>query len=254
MNIFVSGASGFIGRHVVKEAERNGYNVFAEKIPSPETLSKCGVLVHLMAAGVNDPSLDWKSLYETNVDSSLRLWKLGKQTGINRFIVIGSCFEYGRSGDKYDKIPINAPLLPVTRYAASKAAASVTAIGFSVDSNSELLLLRLFQVYGEGEAPTRFYPSICHAAINGRDFPMTHGNQIRDFVQVDYVAKYIISSLSRKDIHPGHPIVENVGTGIGTKLRTFAQKIWSEKNATGKLLFGDLPYRRNEVMSYVAEI
>ena len=46
-------------------------------------------------------------------------------------IICSSCFEYGSSGDDYEKIPINAMLKPTTPYGFSKAAASLFVLDFA---------------------------------------------------------------------------------------------------------------------------
>ena len=52
--------------------------------------------------------------------------------------------------------------------------------------------MRIFQVYGNGENPSRFWPSLKHCALNGSDFDMTLAEQVRDFIEVKDVAKMIL--------------------------------------------------------------
>src|SRR5262249_53414268 len=144
MNLFVTGATGFIGSHVVRRALAQGHTVWALRRPgararvdlAPEphwvegslsaaqltsALERCSVLIHLAAVGVMEAA-DWQTCFDVNVRQSLACWQLARRAGVRRFLVCGSCFEYGRSGERYDFIPPDAPLEPTGPYAASKAA------------------------------------------------------------------------------------------------------------------------------------
>jgi nucleoside-diphosphate-sugar epimerase len=244
MNIYVTGRHGFIGRHVVKELESRGHHL-TEMVESQ-------VFLHLAAAGVNDQSVGWDDLFRVNVIESLNSWRKAAEMGVERFIIAGSYSEYGTSADLFEHIPSYAPLWPITRYAASKAAASMAALAFSVDSGVELVVARLFQVYGDGEAMTRFYPSLRKAAEEGVDFDMSPGEQVRDFIPVGSVASALVDYADKAELYPGEPLVRNVGTGLGVRLKDFAAHWWSEWNATGQLKLGARKYRSDDLMRCVA--
>ncbi|MDA0265664.1 MAG: NAD-dependent epimerase/dehydratase family protein [Cyanobacteria bacterium] len=273
MKLFVTGGTGFIGSHFLMVALQAGHEIYALRQASSQprlllplqptwlegkltdnwshTLDKCDALVHLAAAGVDPVFSDWQTIFSVNVSQSLGLWLQAKQAGVKRLVVCGSCSEYGYSGEQYDFIPTTAPLQPTNAYAASKASASLAVIGFSVQMGWEVVLLRPFHVYGEGEADYRLWPSLRSAALAGEDFPMTAGEQVRDFMPVEQVAKHFLWACERSDIQPGKSMIENLGTGNPQTVRQFAEFWWSHWHATGQLLFGKIPYRANEVMRYV---
>ncbi len=274
--LFITGAGGFIGRHVVARALHDGHAVRAlVRDPESTVLSKhpdlqlvagsldtvsdqelrgCDVLVHLAACGVSGGMNDWEKCFRVNVTDSLALWRRAVDAGIKRFIICGSCFEYGRSGERYEFIPVDAPLEPTGAYHASKAAASMAAWGLAVDKNLELAILRPFHVYGEGEAANRFWPSLRQAALNGMDFPMSDGSQVRDFVTVEQVARDVIKVVSEPALEAGRPLTRNLGTGQPQSLLAFAASCWSGFGAKGKLHPGVIPTRSNEVKRYVPMI
>jgi nucleoside-diphosphate-sugar epimerase len=276
MNLFVTGATGFIGGHFLREALSAGHHVFAlrrtgskPRIALPreptwlegqlsddwsDTLAQCDALVHLAAAGVNPLHSDWDELFQVNVCQSLSLWRRAAAAGVKRFVIIGSCFEYGKSGERVEFITTETPLEPTTAYAASKAAATMAALAFAVEANIELIVLRPFHVFGDGEEATRLWPALRKAAREGNDFNMTMGEQIRDFMPVENAAQIILNNSLRNDIHPGRPIIQNVGSGIPQTLRAFAEFWWQHWNAPGDLKIGAFPYRSNEVMRYVAKL
>ena len=186
--------------------------------------------------------------------NSLQLWHRAEAAGIRRFLIVGSCFEYGRSGEHYDAIPVTAVLEPTTAYGASKAASSMAAIALAVEKRLQLILARPFHVYGEGQAFKSFWPSLVTAACSGQDFPMTRGEQIRDFQPVDQTAFQLLAWLQFPDLRPGQPKLVNLGTGKPRTLLNFAQQEWLRLKATGALQPGYLGYRENEVMRYVPEV
>jgi nucleoside-diphosphate-sugar epimerase len=273
MRLFVTGGTGFIGSHFLAGALASGHEVLALKRPGstprvtlkvePEwlegeltddwhtALRECDALVHFAAAGVNPSKATWESCFRTNVTDSLKLWMRAIEAGITKFVVSGSCFEYGRAGERYEFIPPDAPLEPTGPYHSSKAAATMAAIGLAVDRKVSMAILRPFHVFGpEEKAEYRFWPSLVRAAQRGEDFPMTLGEQIRDFVPVELVARAFLLAAQRPP-GPGHPTVENVGSGQPQSLREFAEKWWKQFNAQGRLIIGALPYRPDEVMRYV---
>jgi nucleoside-diphosphate-sugar epimerase len=276
LKIFVTGGTGFIGGHFLKKAIADGSDVFALRraesktrirLPQepvwlegnlegdwPKELSQCVALVHLAAAGVSPQKATRAELFDVNVRQSAQLWRQAAKAGVKRFIICGSCFEYGKSGERYEFIPVDAPLEPANDYAQSKATATYLAMELAKTEQIELLVLRPFHVFGEGEEQSRLWPSLRKAALAGEDFPMTAGEQVRDFIPAEMVAEKFVAALARKDLRAGDPKIENVGTGKPQTLRAFAEHWWQQWNAKGQLKIGALPYRDNEVMRYVPKI
>ena len=272
MKIFLTGGTGFIGSHFINGAHQAGYEVKALKRPAstprvalekdpdwlvgslddlkPDDFEGCNVVVHLATHSANVPYDTLENCLYWNLIAPLRMFQAARHAGIDRFIVPGSCFEYGLSAAEYDYIPAAAPLRPVQTYPASKAAASVAMYAWAVEQKLSLAILRIFHVYGEGEAASRLWPSLKRAALSGNDFPMTAGEQIRDFIPVANVVEAFIKCLER-DLPLGVPFVGNVGTGKPQTLREFAEYWWRAWGAAGRLLVGEVPYRDDEVMRYV---
>jgi nucleoside-diphosphate-sugar epimerase len=207
------------------------------------------VFVHLAAAGV-DLQAGWEECFRVNVSDSLDLWIEAAKAGIKRFVIVGSCFEYGRSGDRFDFLPPDAPLEPVTPYGASKAAASVAALGLAAEAGLKLSVVRPFHMFGEGESETRFWPSLRRAALAGEDFEMTRGEQVRDFCPVEVAASRLLSACVEQ-VERGIPIVRNLGAGNPLTLREFAGEWWEKWSGSGRLLVGAKPYRKSELMRLV---
>jgi nucleoside-diphosphate-sugar epimerase len=183
-----------------------------------------------------------------NVFASLQLARQAVEQGVKQFIVAGSCFEYGGSADRVGDLAIDSPLEPALSYPTSKAAASVAFLGLARELNLQLKLLRIFQVYGEGEPASRLWPSLKKAALAGQDFAMSGGEQVRDFIPVEEVARQFVEALDFSDIVSGQPNLNHVATGRPQTLHEFAKHWWLHWGGSGKLIPGALPYRYNEVM------
>jgi nucleoside-diphosphate-sugar epimerase len=271
MKIFLTGGTGFIGSHFLRQGLAAGHEILALRRPGskprislenepewlevafdklePEHFARCEAVVHLAAHSANVPYDSLENCLHWNVTMPLRMADRALKAGIKRFIVAGSCFEYGKSGERYEFIPVDAPLEPTQSYPISKAAASVAWAGFARDTNVEVSILRIFQVYGQGEPEGRLWPSIRAAAISGSDYMMTAGEQVRDFVPVNDVAQKFIESINHRQETPCK--IFNIGTGKPRSVADFARDIWYQNKATGKLCIGALPYRNNEIMRFV---
>ena len=56
------------------------------------------------------------------------------------------------------------------------------------------------------------------------------------------------------DDYSFNPLVENIGSGNGISLRKFAEKEWKRLSANGRILFGEIENRENEIQRLVALI
>jgi nucleoside-diphosphate-sugar epimerase len=276
MKLFVTGGTGFLGAHVLNAAAAAGHTVVAPKRPGSEPriavskaiswisgsleqrydkeLEGCDVLMHLAAHGVLEQTPAWEECFRVNVLLPLRLWEQAIRAKVRRLVIAGTCSEYGKSGEAYPRLPPTAPLLPTGAYHASKAGATMAAIGLCHQHCWEVAILRPFQLYGEGEAPTRFWAQLHAAAISGGDFKMTAGDQIRDFTPVSLAARAFLHAATTRSVIAGQPLIENIGTGKAISLRDFARDEWRKLGGKGNLLFGHKPHRPGEVMRYVAQV
>lgn len=166
---------------------------------------------------------------------------------------LGSCLEYGKSGEEFEFIPHSAPLLPTDNYGASKAAFTLGFHSLKQSYDGDFRVLRPFNVYGEGQYEKNFWPQLRKAAFSGKDFKMTEGDQIRDYMYVGKVTDLIIGEVL-EEIQDSCFKIKNLGSGNPIRMKEFALEWWRHFGAKGKILFGSIPYRKNEIMRYVPEI
>ena len=217
-------------------------------------LAGTDVLMHLAAAGTSAGSSGWDDLLEWNVVAPAKLTLTAANAGVRRIVAVGSCLEYGHAAARYEFIPPNAPLEPTGAYAASKAAGGVLLRTIAEEKKLRFSYARLFSVYGVGQQESNLWPMIRRAALAGDDLPLTPGEQVRDFISVDCVADGLLALACDETVEQGVPRNLNLGSGRPQSVRQFAEYWWREFGAQGKLLFGSLPYRSDEVMRYVAQV
>ena len=276
MRILVTGATGFLGSHFVTAASAAGHEVIAVRRPGsvprvpvpavvrwldremadlgPEHLVGVDAVVHFSAQGVSPRPATWREAFRHNVSEQLGLLQAAADANVGRFVLAGSCTEYGAVADRFEFIPPSAPLSPVGPYAASKAAGSVASLALARDRGLRLAYLRVFHAFGVGQHPSCFWPSHRAAALTGADCPMTPGQQVRDFVPVEDVAATFLDVCVNRALEAGRPEVHNVGSGRPVTALEFAETWWRTWNAEGRLRPGSLPYRTSEVMRCVPQL
>ena len=270
MKFFVTGATGFVGSHFVRHAIEAGHTILATHRRSAPTfampcltwleaeldalpdgcMANCAALVHFAAVGVSPKQAARCELTHWNVSVPLMLMEAARAADVPRIVIAGSYAEYGRSASVYDLIPPDAPLLPTSAYAASKAACFVASYAAAIELDLRLCYLRIFSAFGDRQFETNLWPALRKAALAGEDFQMTGGEQIRDFIAVDDVAREFLHAATAGDVQAGAPRSWNVGSGSPVKIREFAESWWQRWNAPGSLQIGVLPYRPHEVMRF----
>lgn len=273
MHIFLTGSSGFIGKHFLQYALSSGAKlttVNRRKISkisdnhivlqknllevNYKDLEGIDVVVNLASPGVSPKKAPFSELFEINIMSSVNLMKHSKKAGVSRFICTGTAYEYGKEAEKIDRIPPDYPLKPIGDYAESKVAAFYILKNLAIEYGMIFLYPRIFFTYGKGQYEKNFWPSLYNAAIKGEDFFMTKGRQIFDFITVESVSEYLFQACLRKDVDIKKPLVYNVGSGEPISLYDFALLQWKSLGAKGRIIRGGIPDRPNQILRLVPNL
>lgn len=197
---------------------------------------------HLAAVGVNDPFVAEETALWVNVHGTLNVLRAIQQAAndrVQRVVVAGTSYEYGQAG-KLD---------PGNVYAASKVAAWAFCRMYYRAYETPVIVARPFNVYGPGQTQRALIPSAIRAALSDQDFPMTSGQQRRDFVYVDDVISGFLSIAAATGIE-GTSV--DLGTGTAASVCDVVERVFALCGSAGRPKIGELPYRPGVVWELVA--
>lgn len=217
MRVAVTGLTGFIGRHVLRELRRiDGVHIvgvhraeiakadkafigveliktdLCAKSPSLiNTISECDVLIHLAWGGL--PNYNSLHHFENELPLQYAFLSACCKSGLKNLFVAGTCFEYGMSSGELEETDLALPRNP---YGYAKDCLR-RQLEYCINaSNLEVNLTwsRLFYLYGKGQGQNSLYSQLI-SAINSDQptFEMSNGHQLRDFSDIRDVAQDIVT-------------------------------------------------------------
>jgi nucleoside-diphosphate-sugar epimerase len=258
--ILLTGATGFVGRQVLRNLcergvptrviVRQGKESLVSQCPNIETIINTKNLFTETSDWWQQTCQDIDTVIhcawyaesgkylqsEKNLDclaGTLQLAKGAAQTNVRRVVGIGTCFEYDLSaGD----LSIETPLHPLTPYAGAKAAAFLSLSQWLPAQSVEFAWCRLFYLHGEGEDARRLVPYIRSKISASEIAELTNGNQVRDFLDVRVAAELIVNAAMSNRTG-----AINICSGIPITVRTLAEQIADEYGRRDLLKFGARP-------------
>lgn len=268
--VLVTGATGFIGAHLTRALVALGANVSVLLRPSSrlEKLEAIAGRIEVVRADLCDPealahgvagvrpryafhlaaftnvgrdrSNDELAL-NVNLIGTVRLVSALAEGGVERIVNSGSCEEYG---DTEPPVTEAVRLRPVSPYSASKAAASMWCEMAHRARGVPVVTLRPFLSYGPEQEAVRLIPQAILAALRNEEFPMTAGEQTREFTHVDDM----VDGYLRAALMPGiDGQIFNLSSGEETSVRDAVALIFRLAHSRGRPAFGALPYREAEL-------
>jgi nucleoside-diphosphate-sugar epimerase len=267
MKVAVTGARGFIGRHVLGELARRGAEVIATERPGvvrdrpalanirwialdiarppPDPYAVLGnpdVLLHLAWDGLPN----YRSAHHVESELPRQFDFLGKliRGGLQALVAAGTCLEYGQQSGA---LAADIETRPTTPYGLAKDALRKQLQHLQSERPYKLTWARLFYMFGDDQPATSLFPMLKAAVAAGdASFPMSGGEQLRDYLSVSEVAR----QLADLAMSPGDPGPVNVCSGRPISVRRLVED-WIEQNGWNiEPGYGARPYPDYEPMAF----
>lgn len=268
MKVLITGATGFVGQHVVPKLLERRHTVIAiardeakarnfpwfdavrfvacdvhRALGNPlELFDKPDAVVHLAWPGL--PNYGSLVHFEETLPAAYRFLKSLVEGGVNHLLVAGTCFEYGmQSGPLSER----ASTKPANPYALAKDTLRKFLESLQKDRPFTLQWARLFYMYGPGQHPKSLLAQL-DRAVDDREpvFNMSGGEQLRDYLPVDEVAARLVLLVEHPECHGA----VNVCSGKPISVRKLVEQRLAERKADIRLNLGYYPYPDHEPLSF----
>ena len=208
--VLITGASGFIGSHLVRRmVEENAeVNIIVREGSDLWRIESLLKDIKIYRADLRDSEkideyirkikpimlLIWRLTVliqdkkiiiiaaNTNIIGTMNMLNPLISVGCKKFLNIGTSMEYG---DKKEIIKETTHLEPFNIYGSTKAASTILAHQIAGENNIDIVTLRAYGVFGENEGNHKFFPHIILSILNNTDVNLTGCEQYRDYSYIE---------------------------------------------------------------------
>lgn len=267
MKVLITGATGFLGSHLVRALVARGDQVVVLKRSRSDLARFRDLLPALALYDADQNGLDRllvehgdisavlhtatcygrngepeEVVFEANTALALRLLQRAVQAKVPLFLHTDTCINRGPIGHTY-----------LGSYALSKRQFAEWGEHFASRGDIAFVNVKLQHPYGPGDSPDKFVPSILRQCLdNVAEIRLTPGEQKKDFVYVADVVSAMLLLLDRGADVASFQEYE-CGSGQAVSIRQFVETAHALAGSRSRLLFGALPYREQEIMYSCAD-
>lgn len=263
--VVLTGARGFIGKHLKKKLENQGYQVTSlirpEKKPTDSSeistdfqnqselqmlmeILRPNFFIHLASkVQPGRENFDLAATYQNEVQVAAN-FALSIPKSCKLSLFCGSADEYGNSKPPFLE---NQPQKVFSAYGWGKAAAYHAVTLIANQRGLDWCWVRPFLIFGPLQKPTMFLSSTIKACIKNETLQLTLGEQTRDFLYVEDLCEMFLRIIKNSSVAKNE--IFNLCSGEQRSIRSVGNKIY-ELIGSGTLNWGSLPYRANEAMSF----
>ncbi|MBF05412.1 NAD-dependent epimerase/dehydratase [bacterium] len=263
MNILVTGATGFIGRHLTSQLISDGHDVSALVRPDSDTsavpqkvriIDSANVetifkendfdgIIHLATfftpAHTNE---NLHELIESNITFGTKLLDASTKANLSWFINTGTFSQYGEDGS----------YSPANLYSATKQAFADVVKHYSLASKTNILTLILFNTFGPNDPRTKIFTLWKSAMDSGDMVDMSLGEQVIDITHIDNIIDGYRRAVELLEKDSDRKLNGRIFSLPSQERMTLKELATLFAEVLGKPLpvtFGATPYRNNEIMN-----
>jgi nucleoside-diphosphate-sugar epimerase len=269
--VLVTGATGFLGSHLVRRLEAEGHELhgLVRAASDPARVEALGervalhvhdgstrgmlevvgaarpdVVFHLACLAVSEHTVDQvEELVRSNVLLPTQLLEAMSAHGVRHLVNVGSAWQH------FD----DAPYSPVCLYAALKQAVEDILELYVESAGISAVTLKLFHVYGDDDPRPRLVSLLARALRSGTRLDMTGGAQWVDLVHVDDAVDALLRAwemLEGGEVREGAAFA--VSSGAPCTVRTLVDVFARVAGARPPVRFGARPYKRREILAPIS--
>jgi nucleoside-diphosphate-sugar epimerase len=264
--ILITGATGFIGTHLIPQLIKNHkiVGISKNKVKSSKNFISSNIdltnknlkikneytdIIHMAAhSDVTYCNLNPTKCYDLNVKSTQKMLEIARKKDSN-FIFLSSSHVYAN--------PIKQPILensictPSTHYASSKRMSEILCETYAKTYGLNIQIVRLFSVYGPRSPKSNLIFNIINQIINNSKIILGNTYPKRDFIFVSDVITGLIKILNSKK--KGFQVY-NLGSGKSISVEDVVKNCLIISNKKLKIISLKEKRRKNEVMNMQANI